>query len=405
MSTLTHPGDALSKRQKLIYIVILGLLTALAPFTIDLYLPAFPALQQDLRVSATAVQLTLTATIIGFAAGQLVVGPLSDKIGRRSPLIIATAVHILASIGAALSTEVTVLGMFRVLQGIGAAGGGVVAMAMVRDLFSGYPLVKMMSRLALVNGMAPIVAPLIGSQLLTFMPWPGIFWLLSGYGALVLIAALFLIVETLPPERRRAQTSMLARYRAVFSDRIFVGMLLLGGFNFAGLFSYLSASPFIFQGIYGLSPQEYGLLFCLNSVAVVIGVQLSARLVRRIGPQWILAMATVVQCAMALLIVLFDQLGFGFFGTLIPLWFYILATGFVFPCVQVIALVNHGAQAGTAASLLGAVTFGFAGAISPIVGAVGTSTAAPMGAIMAACIGLGILTLWLIVQPKKVPAL
>lgn len=405
MSTLTHPGDALSKRQKLVYIVVLGLLTALAPFTIDLYLPAFPILQQDLEVSTAAVQLTLTATIIGFAAGQLVVGPLSDKVGRRLPLIIATAVHVLASIGAAMSTDITMLLIFRVLQGIGAAGGGVVAMAMVRDLFSGYPLVRMMSRLALVTGMAPIVAPLIGAQLLTFMSWPGIFWVLSGYGLLVLIAAMFLIVETLPAAQRTSETSTLARYRALFSDRIFVGILILGGFNFAGLFSYLSASPFIFQGIYGLSPQQYGLLFALNSIAVVIGVQVSARILRRVGPQWVIAVATVVQFAMALLIVLFDQLGLGFFGTLVPLWFYVLASGFIFPCVQVIALANHGAQAGTAASLLGAVTFGFAGLISPVVGALGTSTATPMGIIMAACIGLGILSLWFIVQPKKVPAL
>lgn len=405
MSTLTHPGDALSKRQKLVYIVVLGLLTALAPFTIDLYLPAFPILQADLQVSAAAVQLTLTATTIGFAAGQLVVGPLSDKLGRRLPLIVATAIHVLASIGAALSTDVTMLGVFRVLQGIGAAGGGVVAMAMVRDLFSGYPLVRMMSRLALVNGMAPIVAPLIGSQLLSFMSWPGIFWLLSGYGLLVLVAAVFLIVETLPPELRKSQTSMLSRYRVLFSDRIFVGMLLLGGLNFAGLFSYLSASPFVFQGIYGLSPQQYGLLFALNSIAVVIGVQVSARVVRRVGPQWVIAVATAAQFTMAVLIVVFDRIGLGFFGTLIPLWFYILATGFIFPCVQVIALANHGARAGTAASLLGAATFGLAGVISPLVGAWGTSTATPMGAIMAACIGLGILTLWLVVQPKKVPPL
>lgn len=405
MSTLTHPGDALSKQQKLVYIVVLGLLTALAPFTVDLYLPAFPVLEKELNVSPAAIQLTLTATTIGFAAGQLVVGPLSDKLGRRLPLIIATALHVLASIGAAMSTDVTMLSIFRVLQGMGAAGGGVVAMAMVRDLFSGYPLVRMLSRLALVNGMAPIVAPLIGSQLLVFMPWPGIFWLLSGYGLLVLVAAVFLIVETLPAEQRNVQTSMLSRYRMLFSDRIFLGMLLLGGLNFAGLFSYLSASPFVFQGIYGLSPQEYGLLFAVNSIAVVIGVQVSARILRKVGPQWVIAAATAMQFSMAVLIVLFDQLGFGFFGTLIPLWFYILATGFIFPCVQVIALVNHGARAGTAASLLGAATFGLAGIISPVVGAWGTATATPMGTIMAACIGLGILTLWLIVQPKKVPAL
>ncbi|WP_035776471.1 MFS transporter, partial [Arthrobacter sp. H5] len=207
MSTIIHPGAALSRREKLIYVLILGALTALGPFTIDLYLPAFPALQSDLQVSEAAVQLTLTGTIIGFAAGQLLVGPLSDKVGRRLPLIMATTLHVAASLGAALSTDITMLMIFRVLQGMGAAGGGVVAMAMIRDLFSGYPLVRMLSYMALVNGMAPIFAPVIGSQLLIVMPWPGIFWFLAGYGLLVIIAASGFIVETLPADRRKSSGS------------------------------------------------------------------------------------------------------------------------------------------------------------------------------------------------------
>src|SRR6478736_8147039 len=181
--TRSNPGDSLSRRRKLLYILMLGALTALGPFTVDLYLLAFPALEASLGVSEAAVQLTLTGTTVGFALGQLVVGPLSDKFGRRLPLILATAVHIGASLGAALSTDIGTLGLFRVLMGIGAAGGGVVAMAMVRDLFSGYAMVRMFSRMALVNGMAPILAPLIGSQLLLLMPWPGIFWFLGGYGS------------------------------------------------------------------------------------------------------------------------------------------------------------------------------------------------------------------------------
>ena len=202
MTTPTNPGDSLSRRRKLLYILMLGALTALGPFTVDLYLPAFPALEESLGVSEAAVQLTLTGTTIGFALGQLVVGPLSDKFGRRMPLILATAVHITASLGAALSTDIATLGFFRVLMGIGAAGGGVVAMAMVRDLFSGYAMVRMFSRMALVNGLAPILAPVIGSQLLLFMPWPGIFFFLAAYGTCVLIAAVFVVRETLPRELR-----------------------------------------------------------------------------------------------------------------------------------------------------------------------------------------------------------
>ena len=169
--TVAHPGDKLSRRQRLVYVLLLGGLTALGPLTIDLYLPAFPILEEDLGVSAGAIQLTLTGTTIGFALGQLVVGPWSDRIGRRLPLIIATLLHIAACVGAAVSPEIVTLGVFRVLQGAGAAAGGVVAMAMVRDLFGGRPLVRMLSRLALITTLAPLLAPLIGSQMLRFTDW------------------------------------------------------------------------------------------------------------------------------------------------------------------------------------------------------------------------------------------
>ncbi len=265
-------------------------------------------------------------------------------------------------------------------MGIGAAGGGVVAMAMVRDLFSGYAMVRMFSRMALVNGLAPILAPVIGSQLLLFTPWPGIFVFLAGYGTCVLIAAIFVVRETLPRELR-GKSGMTARqrYGVLFADRIFVGLLMVGGMNFAGLFTYLSASPFLFQDVYGFSPQQYGLLFGVNSLGIVAGVQTSARLIRKVPPQWILACSTAWMFLMALLIVIFDQLGFGLWGVMVPLWFYILGAGFTFPCVQVLALAKHGAQAGTAASLLGAATFMMAGLISPVVGWLGVGSRHPDG--------------------------
>jgi DHA1 family bicyclomycin/chloramphenicol resistance-like MFS transporter len=402
----SNPGDSLSRRRKLLYILLLGALTALGPFTIDLYLPAFPALEASLGVSEAQVQLTLAGTTVGFALGQLVVGPLSDRFGRRLPLILATALHIASSVGAALSTDIATLGFFRVLMGVGAAGGGVVAMAMVRDLFSGYAMVRMFSRMALVNGLAPILAPVIGSQLLLVMPWPGIFVFLACYGTLVIVAALFLVRETLPPEKR-GQSGMTAgqRYKVLFTDRIFVGLLVVGGMNFAGLFTYLSASPFLFQDIFGFSPQEYGLLFGINSLGIVSGVQISSRLIRRVPPQWILACATAWMFLMALLIVIFDQAGLGLWGVLVPLWLYIMGTGFMFPCVQVLALSSHGAQAGTAASLLGAATFLMAGLISPVVGWLGITSSTPMGAVQAVCILAAMAALWLIVRPRTVPAI
>jgi DHA1 family bicyclomycin/chloramphenicol resistance-like MFS transporter len=400
------PGDSLSRREKLVYILLLGALTALGPFTVDLYLPAFPALEESFNVSAAAIQLTLTGTTVGFGLGQLVVGPFSDKFGRRLPLILATALHIGSSLGAALSTDIGVLSLFRVLMGIGAAGGGVVAMAMVRDLFHGYAMVRMFSRMSLVNGLAPILAPIIGSQLLLVLPWPGIFYFLACYGTLVILAATFFIKETLPAEQRgKSDVTVRQRYKKVLTDRIFVGMLMVGSLNFGGLFAYLSASTFLFQNIYDFSAQEYGLLFGVNSLGIVAGVQISARLIKRVAPQWIVAGATAFMLLMAALIIVLDLMHAGLWGILVPLWFYICATGFMFPCVQVLSLANHGAQAGTAASMLGAAQFLMAGVVPPVVGWLGVSSAVPMGAVQVVCISGAICALWLVVRPRTVPSI
>ncbi|MFP7762327.1 multidrug effflux MFS transporter [Marisediminicola sp. LYQ134] len=402
-----HPGDALSRRQRLVYIVVLGALVALGPFTIDLYLPAFPVLETDLGVSQAAVQLTLTATTVGFGLGQLIVGPWSDRVGRRIPLVIATVVHVGASIGVALAPDIVWVGVFRVLQGIGAAGGAVVAMATVRDLFGGQPLVRMLSRLALVTGAAPILAPLIGSQLLLVLDWRGVFYFLAAYGVIIVLAAVFFIVETLPPEKRRQQGHSTARdrYRAIFTDRIFVGVALIGGMSFAGLFAYLSSSPFLFQDVYGLDAQQYGVLFAVNSLGIVIGTQTAARLARRYGPQYILGASTAVMLLSAIAIVALDAAGAGLVGILVPLFFFITAVGFGFPMVQVLALAGHGDEAGTAASVLGALNFGLAGVISPIVGLFGITDAIPMGAVMACTSAVAVASLWLIVKPRSVPSL
>lgn len=407
MTTLLYPGDALTSRQRLVYILVLGALTALGPFTIDLYLPAFPIIESEFDVSTAVIQLTLAATTIGFAAGQLLVGPWSDRVGRRRPLIIATSVHVLASLGVALSPSIEVLFAFRVLQGMGAAAGVVVAMAIVRDLFGGLPLVRMLSRLALVNGLGPILAPVIGSQLLLLFPWRGIFIFLTIYGGLVMLAALFFIVETLPTDRRSVagHSTTRQRYRALFTDRVFVGIAITGGMTFSGLFAYLSSSSFLFQQVYGLDPQQFGLLFAVNSLGIVGGVQASSFLARYVGPQWILAFAFPTMVLAATAIVVGDLLNLGLVGILIPLWIFILACGFSFPCVQVLALVNHGAEAGTAASLLGAVNFGLAGIISPLVGLFGIHDAIAMGTIMASVAIVSTTVLWTIVRPWRVAAL
>lgn len=405
-----HPGDAIGAGRRVVYIILLGALTALGPFTIDLYLPAFPVLQQDFHTTAAAIQLTLTGTMIGFALGQLIVGPLSDKVGRRRPLLAVTALHVIASVGAALAPDLTLLAIARVLMGMGAAAGGVVAMAIVRDLFGGRRLVVMLSRLALVSGVAPVIAPLIGSALLAVMPWRGIFVVLAVYGAVMLVSAIALVPETLPKARRGAAggATVLQRYRSVFSDRVFVGVLIIGGMTFSGLFSYLSSSSFLFQEGYGFDAQQYGLLFAVNSLGVVLGVQTASRLAARFGPQWVLAFSTVVLVLASLAIIVFDQLGLGLWPTMAALLVFMTACGFTFPCVQVLALDRHGAAAGTAASIIGACNFGVAGLISPIVGWIARDagiTATTMASVMVGCAVIGCLSLWLIVRPRTVERL
>ena len=405
-----HPGDAIGAGRRVVYIILLGALTALGPFTIDLYLPAFPVLQQDFHTTAAAIQLTLTGTMIGFALGQLIVGPLSDKVGRRRPLLAVTALHVIASVGAALAPDLTLLAVARVLMGMGAAAGGVVAMAIVRDLFGGRRLVVMLSRLALVSGVAPVIAPLIGSALLAVMPWRGIFVVLAVYGFVMLVSAIALVPETLPKARRGAAggATVLQRYRSVFSDRVFVGVLIIGGMTFSGLFSYLSSSSFLFQEGYGFDAQQYGLLFAVNSLGVVLGVQTASRLAARFGPQWVLAFSTGVLVLASLAIIVFDQLGLGLWPTMAALFGFMTACGFTFPCVQVLALDRHGAAAGTAASIIGACNFGVAGLISPIVGWIARDagiTATTMASVMVGCAVIGCLSLWLIVRPRTVERL
>ncbi|WP_040163999.1 multidrug effflux MFS transporter [Microbacterium gorillae] len=404
---MLHPGDAISARRRVAYVVLLGALTALGPFTVDLYLPAFLALRQEFGATEAAIQLTLTGTMIGFGLGQLIVGPLSDKVGRRVPLLVATGLHILASAAAAFAPTLLLLGFSRVLMGMGAAAGSVVAMAIVRDLFGGKRLVVMLSRLALVSGVAPVAAPLIGSALLSVMPWRGIFVVLALYGVVMLVSSLFGLPETLPKERRggAGTGTVWQRYRSVLTDRVFLGVLVIGGMTFSGLFSYLSASSFLFQETYGFTPLQYGVVFAANSVGIVLGSQVASRLAARFGPQWVLAFSTAAILLASLAIVATDALELGVWGTIVPLFFFMTACGFTFPCVQVLALDRHGNAAGTAASVLGMSNNTVAAVISPVVGLISRGagiTPTTMAVVMVGCSVVGIVALWTIVRPRQV---
>lgn len=398
--------DMSAGNNRLKYILTLGALVALGPFTIDLYLPAFPLLAADLNTSETAVQLTLTGTILGFALGQLLIGPLSDAIGRRIPLLITVGIHIAASLACAFAPTIEILAASRFLQGLGAAGSGVVAMAMVRDLYSGRPMVTMLSRMALVSGLAPIVAPLLGSQLLLITNWRGIFGFLVGYGVAMFIVTVIVLRETRPVSVRIAEgpVRVRSRYGSVLRDRRFIGVVLIGGFNFSALMAYLSSSTFLFQDVYGFSQQGYGVLFAVNSIAVLLGTQTTGRLSRTIAPQWILAFSTGLMTVSASVLLLCAGLGAGVLGVIIPLWFFILGVGLSFPCIQVLALANHPAEAGTAASLLGAVNFGSSGLVPPIIGMLGSTSSATMGVVMVVCSVVSVGLLWSVVRPRSVPA-
>lgn len=403
MTALTHPGDALSRSGRLLYVLVLGALVALGPFTIDLYLPAFPVVAEELRASETAIQLTLTATMIGFGLGQLVVGPWSDTVGRRLPLVLATVLHVGASVGVALSPDIAGILIFRVLQGVGAAGGGVVAMATVRDLFGGQPLVRMLSRLALVTGLAPILAPVIGSQLLVLLDWRGLFLALAGYGLVIVVLTLLLVRETLPPERRRVRghSTVRERYVAVLSDRVFVGIALIAGLLFSGLFAYLSSSSFVFQEVYGLDAQQYGILFAVNSLGLAVSSQVASRLMRRFPPPRVLAVSLPVMAAAGFAAAVAASWSSSFWVVAACVFVFLSGAGLSFPCIQVTALAPHGAEAGTAAALLGATNFGIASLAGPIVGLFGTESAIPMGIAMGLTLTAAVTLLWIVVRPLR----
>lgn len=404
MEQHVHLGDRFSRRRRIAITLVLGLLTGVGPFTIDMYLPSFPALKQDLSITDAQVQITLSATTFGFAMGQLLIGPLSDRVGRRRPLLAMSSLHVLASIMVAISPNVEFLTVMRALQGIGAAGGAVVALAMARDLFSGRRLMRMMARLSLISGLAPIVAPILGSWLVSVVNWRGIFWVLATYGLTVLTLVSLLIVETRPPSERTSAGigPLLAAYRRVFGDRTFVGVWLVAAFAFGGLFSYVSTSSVLLQQVYGLSAQGFGVVFAICSVGVFTGVQLGSRLAARIGPARILAVATSVMVLAASALLLLNATVPGVLPLVPAIFCFTTGFGACMPTSQVLALQRHRADSGVAASLIGAGNMLTGAVVGPIIGSFALHDAAPMGIAMLSCALVSTAALWLIVRPLRV---
>ncbi len=398
-------GNLYSRRRRIAIIVTLGMLTALGPFTIDLYLPAFPALKADLGISDAQVQLTLSATTIGFATGQLLVGPLSDRFGRRIPLILCTTLHVAASVLVAISPTVEFLTAMRMLQGVGAAGGAVVAMAMARDLFGGRHLVVMLSRLALISGLAPIIAPIIGSWMVTFMPWRGVFWALAAYGAVVILLVFVMTVETRPPSERTGGgiRPVLRAYRTVVRDRLSLPAILIAAFGFGALFSYVSSSSVLLQEVYGLSPTGFGTVFAICSFGVFLGVQLGSRLAQRWGPQWVLALSTSLMITSGLSVLTVSALDVGYVPLVPALWLLTFGFGLTMPNAQILLLHNHRERSGTAASLFGATMQVTGSSVGPLIGLFPVTSPVPMGTSILICGTCASIVLWFLMRPRSVP--
>ncbi|MFC6483574.1 Bcr/CflA family multidrug efflux MFS transporter [Streptomyces goshikiensis] len=380
-----------ARRTGLLVTFVLGGLTALPPLSMDMYLPALPEVTTALHSPAATIQLTLTACLAGMALGQLVIGPMSDKWGRRGPLLAGMVVYVLATALCALAPTAGTLIAFRLLQGLAGAAAIVIARAVVRDLYDGVEMARFFSTLMLISGTAPIIAPLIGGQVLRFADWRGVFAVLTVVGLALTLLVWRGLGETLPAERRQTGGvgAALRTMRGLLADRVFAGYMLAGGFGFAVLFSYISASPFVVQEIYGASPQAFSLLFGLNSVGLIAVGQINGKLlVGRVSLDKALAsgLGTITLASVALLL-----MSTGVFGEvgLVPiaaaLFVLMSAMGLVLPNTNAQALMRTPHAAGSASALLGTSSFLVGAIASPLVGIAGEGTAVPMAVVQLAC--------------------
>ncbi|MFB6675515.1 multidrug effflux MFS transporter [Streptomyces sp. NPDC056390] len=386
-------GPTLTARRRTGFLVtlVLGGLTAVPPLSMDMYLPALPEVTDALHTSAATAQLTLTACLTGMALGQLAVGPMSDKWGRRRPLLIGLLVYILATAVCALAPTAPLLIGFRLVQGLAGAAGIVIARAVVRDLYDGVEMARFFSTLMLISGVAPVVAPLIGGQVLRITDWRGIFVVLTVVGIALTSLVWKCLPETLAPERRHGggTAEALRTMRGLLTDRVFTGYMVAGGFAFAALFAYISASPFVVQEIYGASPQTFSLLFGINSVGLIAVGQINGKLL--IGRVSLDKALAVGLCVIALASAALLLMATGVFGDvgLVPiaagLFVLMSAMGLAMPNTNALALMRTPHAAGSASALLGTSSFLVGAIASPLVGIAGEDTAVPMAVVQLAC--------------------
>jgi MFS transporter, DHA1 family, multidrug resistance protein len=393
--------------RRLKLVLIIGSLSAFGSLSMDMYLPALPSLTRDLGGSASAVQLTLTGCLLGLAGGQLIAGPLSDSLGRRRPLFAGLVVYVLASLLCSFAPSVPVLIALRLIQGAAAASGVVIARAVVRDIYEGNDVARFFALTMLIMGLAPILAPLLGGQLLRFTSWRGIFVVLAAIGVILLVVSALGLPETLSPERRRSGGigETLTTFRGLAADRTFAGYVLCAGLSMGAVFTYISGAPFVLEDIYGVSPQVFGLLFGTNALSIMLLGQIGGRLVGRVGSRRLLIAGLGVALAGGLLLLAAVVLHLGLAGVLPGFLLLVASTGLIGPNATALALANHAHQAGSAAALLGLFYYLVGGVVAPLAGIGGTHTALPMAVLIALLVGAATSIFAVFTRTRSVQAL
>lgn len=368
------------------YVLLLGGLTAFAPLSTDMYLPSLPAVSHDLSASLSFTQITLTAFILGLSFGQVIIGPISDARGRHWPLLIGIALYMLASLLCMIAPSVAILSLLRFVQGFAGAAGIVIALAIARDLYGGSALARCISLLMTVNFLAPILAPVLGGQLLAFTSWRGVFATMALLGLVAFLASAFGLSETLETSRRSGGgvSATLRSFRRLLVNKHYVGYALSSSFAFAAAMIYISMSPFVLESIYNLSPQVFGLLFGINALGLAGMSQFSARLVGRVSPQKLLTVGILALAVAGLGLLVVVITGIGLVGVLLCLFLLVASLGFLAPNATALALGTTDPQmAGSASGLLGMLQFSLGAVLAPLVGLGGTTTAVPMAAAIA----------------------
>ncbi|MFC7395314.1 multidrug effflux MFS transporter [Scopulibacillus cellulosilyticus] len=373
-----------TKYRRLWLAAVLGLLTAFGPFSIDMYLPSLPALTIDLHTNTSLAQLSLTACLLGLAFGQLFAGPISDKRGRKKPLVIALIIYAAASLLCAVCPSIWLLIVLRIIQGIAGSAGIVISRAMVSDLYSGTELTKFYSLLMMINGIAPIIAPIIGGQLLRVTSWHGVFVVLCLISVLLLVSVIFGLPETLSYENRSNDDikATLSTFGRLITDRVFMGYTLSQGLVMAAMFAYISGSPFVLQNIYDVSPQAFSIFFAVNGLGIIIATQITGRLAGRVSEKKVLVMGLALAgfASVALLITILT--GASMVAVVVSLFVVVSCVGIVTTVGFSLAMQNQSRSAGSASALLGLLPFIAGAIVAPLVGIAGSHTAMPMGIII-----------------------